>query len=96
MKTQETTKTYLTIEEVLKQGNSSINQEIKGMFVQREVYANVNSMVEYILNKGFEDNNAPFTINDISNYYSYPDENLESEPQEVFEWYLVSSFLAEK
>ncbi|MES2395876.1 MAG: hypothetical protein V4549_07730 [Bacteroidota bacterium] len=145
MKTENTTTAKLTIEEVLKNGNSIVNQNIKSQFVQKHVYLNVNSMVEYILRAGFEDRNAPFTIDDIENYYSYPEyraefadfeggtrqeldneiedlkalkfnheedndtetaesiqeeieklENLESEAQEVFEWYAVSSFLAEK
>lgn len=141
--TQTTEKTYLDIKDVLKNGNNVVNQNIKSQFVQKHVYANVNSMVEYILKTGFESKDAPFTIDDIENYYSYPEltgkyvnfeggteedkiiefdrltdmqdcgdytedeineiqseidnlENLESEDQEVFEWYLVSSFLAEK
>ncbi len=49
------------------------NQEIKAKFVAREIYANVNSMVEYIINKGFEDADAPFNADDIENYYVYPE-----------------------
>ncbi len=135
------TTTIKTLAEVLKQGNSTTNQRIKEKFVSQHVYANVNTMVEYIINKGFEDSDAPFTIEDVSNYYTYPEytgeyanfeggseeekqkeierlkgiienqinddntdietdiealENLESEPQEVFEWWMVSNYLAEK
>jgi len=32
-------------------GNSSINQDIKGQFIAREVYCNVNSLVQAILDK---------------------------------------------
>ncbi|MFW6224790.1 MAG: hypothetical protein ACOC4B_00815 [Bacteroidota bacterium] len=53
--------------------NSTKNQEIKAKFVAREIYANVNSMVEYIINKGFEDADAPFNADDIENYYVYPE-----------------------
>lgn len=51
--------------------NAGKNQEIKGKFVAREVYCNVNSLVEYIINKGFEESDAPFTIDDVENYYSF-------------------------
>jgi hypothetical protein len=53
--------------------NSVVNQDIKGKFVAREVYCNVNSLVEYIIKQGFEDSNAPFTLDDVENYYSYPE-----------------------
>lgn len=158
------TQTFKTYEEALKDANSIVNQDIKSKFVRREVLANVNSMVEYILSKGFEDREAPFSIDDVENYYSFPEyygvyakfeggteeerdeevENLtemlqevtslydeldekdertddedleyykleekkdilsdeirylnelESEPQEVFEWWIVSGYLCEK
>jgi len=131
--------------------NSPQNQKIKGHFVNREVYANVNNLVEYVLNKGFEDSEAPFSIDDIENMYRYeyettieeefisiyseedkeealekidlmidhyagqnPEkesiqskiteledardeiENLEEEPQEIFEWWIVSKWLYDK
>jgi hypothetical protein len=56
----------------------------------------VNSLVEYIIQKGFEDSNAPFTIDDIENMYIEDEETGESEMQEVFSWFIVSEFLAEK
>lgn len=126
--------------------NSIKNQEIKQKFVDREIYANVGTMVEFILN--CETNGAPFTLDDIENYWQYPEyshsgtgehfgggtsedledekerindiladleENdpddpkidqyndyleelyrLETEPAEIFEWYIVSGWLAEK
>ena len=101
-----------------------------------------------IIGKGFEDSESPFTLDDIENYYSFPEyigkhvrfdggsqsqldlaiqeienkmdeidtdgedfseelyeamrderaelESLESEPQEIFEWWAVSSFLFDK
>lgn len=63
----------LTIEQALKAANSSKNQDIKGKFVAQHVHCNVNSLCEYIINKGFEDSNAPFTLDDLHNYYSYPE-----------------------
>jgi len=132
--------------------NSTTNQTIKGQFVGKEVFANVNSMVEYILRSSYEDREAPFSYDDLTNYYKdnseaidgkqeeiddikdsekyceldnkYSEdelneteeleynklgeaiENIESsiqelesdqeEPQEVFEWYMVSNYLARK
>ena len=67
------TKNFKTIEQVIKEGNSITNQKIKEKFVGREIYCNVGSLVEYILRAGFEDRNAPFTIDDIENLYSYPE-----------------------
>lgn len=62
-----------TANQVKQDFNSSKNQEIKGNFVSKEIYCNVNSMVDYILSKSFEDNNTPFTYDDILNYYEYPE-----------------------
>lgn len=132
--------------------NSIKNQDIKQKFVSNHVYCNVNSMTEYILSKSFEDREAPFSYDDVTNFYILPEyrgeyasfdggteeqrreeisrlealksdledddsglhedsiqekisliekeiaelEDLESEPQEVFTWYMVSSYLAEK
>jgi len=63
--------------------NSSVNQDIKGKFIGQHVYCNVNSLVEYCLNKGFEDRESPVNFDDLENFYSYPewskkvlDENL--------------------
>lgn len=104
----------------------SINkQEIIGKFVEREVYSNVNLMVEYILNKSYEDHDAPFTHEDIENYYLPKcgecgdfnsitelesedgeviyecsscnerfEEEPDTEPQEIYEWWIVSDWLA--
>ena len=77
--------------------NNEINQKIKGKFVEREVHAMVTPMVEYILNKSYEDPDAPFSFDDIENLFiqveNDEDEEYEEEMQEIFEWYLVSSFL---
>lgn len=54
------------------------NHEIKRRFVQREVYACVTSMVEYILKKSFEDSEAPFSWNDVENYYRDYSEEISS------------------
>ena len=139
-------KTFLTIEQALKDSNSITNQHIQGELVEREVMACVSSLVEYILGK--DDRDAPFNWNDVENYYSYPEyygtyanfgggteeerddeverlenilseaeddlndgeesvgsliqdeiddlNNLESEPQEVYEWWMVTRWLYEK
>ncbi|RYC69591.1 hypothetical protein [Spirosoma sordidisoli] len=47
--------------------NSIINQDIKSKFVGREVFCNVNTMVDYILKKSHEDGDAPFSYDDIEN-----------------------------
>lgn len=87
---------FLTIEQAKKEGNNTTNQSIKANFIQQHVYANVNSLVEYIINKSFEDTNAPFTIDDIENFYVEDEETGESEMQEVFQWFIVSEYLANK
>ncbi len=51
--------------------NSSVNQGIKRDFVSREVHANVNSMVEFILSS--EDRKAPFSYDDVVNFYRLPE-----------------------
>ena len=125
---------------IMKDFNSVVNQDIKRKFVEREVFANVNSMVEYILRQdGGRD--APFTYDDIENLYTHPEyfgkyanfkggteekweeeisrlktiedqtpedelsqlakeieelEELETEPQEIYEYWLVSGYLIEK
>lgn len=130
--------------------NSTVNQQIKSEFVQREVYCNVNSLVEYCLKNGYEDRESPVNLDDIENIYSYPEyfgqyakfsggtenekdaelerlsslydmvedniegeeaqeaaktkideemqeiRDLESEPQEIYEWWAVSSYLYDK
>lgn len=69
-----TGKTVLTIAEALKNANNTVNQDIKSQFVAKHVYCNVNSMVEYIINKSFEDSaNTPFSYEDIINFYTYPE-----------------------
>jgi hypothetical protein len=140
--------------------NSNVNQEIKGQFIGIHVHANVNQLIEFILSATSQHNfkDAPFTFDDIENFYSYPEwsgkvlgenlyfgggseddknnflaeferleqeteelfeaeeisevtkdknleaiqeakeeiEALETEPAEVYEWWLVSDYLGEK
>lgn len=146
------TQTPITLEQALRDGNSSVNQRIKEKFVSRDVYCSVNSLVEYSLKHGFEDPDAPVSLDSIENYYTYPEyrgkyakfdggtkdqrdaeierlkelqseydvdeedvnftenekiyntirdeiaelEALESEPQEILEWWAVSNWLMEK
>lgn len=54
--------------------DSSVNQKIKEKFVEREIYCNVSSMMEYCLKTipTTDDNRngeSPFTIDDIENLY---------------------------
>ena len=67
------TKTVKTIEQALKEGNSSENQNIKGDFIGKHVFANVGSLVEYCMKKGYEDNESPVNIDEIENMYSLPE-----------------------
>lgn len=111
----------------MKNYNSSKNQEIKRKFVERDVMACVSGMVEYIINKGFEDREAPFSLDDAENYYTTKcpecgdtgsmeetenengetiykctycnhkqEEEFDTEPQEVYEWWIVTNWLGEK
>lgn len=52
---------------------SGKNQGIVRDFVNQEVSANVGSMVEYILEKSYEDSNAPFSYDDIENLNTLPE-----------------------
>ena len=54
--------------------NSPENQTIKREFVDNHVYCNVNSLVEPFLNSDFVPD-APFDIDDIENYFVYPQSN---------------------
>lgn len=138
--------------------NSIANQEIKRKFVEREVYCCVTSMTTYILSKSWDDREAPFSYDDITNFYkpvcpecgssygfeeievayqcghwrcdtifenkpeicpecedeekefeeigAYKCENcghllgsiddLDTEPQEIYEWWMVSGWFAQK
>lgn len=79
--------------------NSQVNQDIKSRLVDRDVYCNVNSLVEFAL-KHSEDTDSPIQWDDIENLYASPDygddEEREEEPQEIFEWWAVSRWLYEK
>ena len=51
--------------------NSLGNQKIKAKFVERHVYAKVNTLVEFVLAN--PDHNPPFTWDDVCNAYYYED-----------------------
>lgn len=55
--------------------NDGQNQDIKGQFVSKNVYCNVNSLVEYCLNKGYEDSDSPVNLDAIENYYTFREFN---------------------
>ena len=62
------------LQEVLSEGNSTTNQQIKGRFISQHVNANVNSMVEYILSRSYEgDDNAPFCEDEMENLFILPE-----------------------
>jgi hypothetical protein len=82
--TNTTEKVFLSIQEAKKQGNNTTNQEIKRKFISNHVYANVNQMTEYILNKGFEDRNAPFSFDDVENFYIYPEWNKNLQGEDLY------------
>lgn len=84
-------------------------QQLAARLVDREVYANVGFMVEYILQQEDYDG-APFTIDDVENLYvcegcgecNSHDQDLECPesgdvedwgPAEVYEWWMVSHWL---
>ena len=90
---------FLTIEQAKKEGNSNTNQSIKAKFIQQHVYANVNSLVEYIMQAQLYTTQVepPFTHEDIENLFVPSEENEEDyEAQDVYEWWMVSSYLLEK
>ncbi|RZK42666.1 MAG: hypothetical protein EOO90_06405 [Pedobacter sp.] len=53
--------------------NSTKNQDIKGQFVYKHIYACVTSVVEYILVKGDDDPDAPFSNTDLNNTIYFED-----------------------
>jgi len=65
----------ITKEQAIKAGNDGQNQDIKSRFVEREVYCNVNSLVEYCLKHGYEDSESPVNLDEIENYYSMDVDN---------------------
>lgn len=73
-----TIKKSITIEKAFKASNSSANQAIKQKFVGQHVYCNVGTLCGYVVSKSYttgEDNSAPFSVDDIENFYSYPEYN---------------------
>lgn len=54
--------------------NSTRNQKIKGEFVQREIFGNVNEIVEFSLRKSQEgDQDAPVQFDEIENMFVFPE-----------------------
>jgi len=100
--------------------NSAANQNIKGKFVEREVYCCFSYEMESILRAAMNnpsDKEYPLpSYDDIENLYQYtcPDcgegykeeseakscckseQEPESEPQEIYEWWIVSEYLYRK
>jgi len=101
-------------------GNSSVNQGIKGKFINREVYLCQSYLIDEILNVSSQYDTGLLTYDDIENLYSGFDKQIvalavcpscgtevteidsdtgvceecfESEPAEIFEWWLVSEYL---
>lgn len=74
--------------------NSTVNQEIKRQFVQREVFACFSYEMEAILRASADwcekDNPLP-SIHEIENLF---DKN--EKPQEILEWWIVSNYLYRK
>lgn len=146
------------LDQVIREGNSTVNQNIKSKFVGQHVYCNVGTLVQPFI-KSFDIENAPFNMEYIENMFEYPEYNgkevcfsggsqeffddavgeteallaeleerleemdtdedneetnqlkeriadledelnefrdLKSQPQEIFEWWAVSSFLFDK
>jgi len=53
--------------------NSTKNQEIKSKFVGIHVYAQVNALVEFSLQEGWENSDAPISWEDIENIWEFPE-----------------------
>lgn len=74
---------YKTAEEARENGDSRTNQTIKGRFIEQNVYSRVGTMVEYILQKSYEDSDAPFSWDDITNYYPDHSDRIEEIEEEL-------------
>lgn len=55
--------------------NSIQNQQIKGQFVDKHIYAGVTSLVEFVLKTGSEQAVAPFTLDELDNDIHFEDQN---------------------
>ena len=71
------------------------NERILSQFVERNVCGNVTSMVEFILNQ-YDSRDTPFTYDDIENPYEQTEDEDDIQPQEIYEWYLVTDWLADQ
>lgn len=65
--------------------NSPKNQRIKEDFIRREVKACVTTEVDYILSKSYGDSSAPYTWDDIENYYIDNSEEIEELSEQLEE-----------
>ena len=63
--------------------DSVVNQEIKRKFVRENLYAGVTMETEYILSKSYEDPDAPFSYDDISNYFNRNEDKIEELTSEI-------------
>ena len=67
--------------------NSSVNQDIKGQFVGREVYTCFSYEMDSILKMSYETSNNDLpTWEDIENYYYFDDENVVYKIMEEFSY----------
>ena len=65
-------------------------QEELGKFVEREVVTCQSSLVEELLKR------EVVSYDDVTNLYQYNLTDDEAEAQEIYEWWIVSSWLLEK
>ena len=65
-------------------------QEKCRKFTNREIYVCQTMLVEKLLNEYI------FQVEDIENYYIKVEDSDEEEPQEIYEWWVVSEWLAYK
>ena len=53
----------------MEQYNNSQNQDSKRQFVNREIYAPAGTIIEYILKIASQRDDAPFSLDDVTNLY---------------------------
>lgn len=71
-----TRKNFLSADQAFRKHNDGQNQNIKAKFVEREIYCNVNTLVEYCLLMAEHNSQAPFGYDDIENFYTVNTENV--------------------
>ncbi len=65
--------------------NSSVNQEIIKEFTNKNILCNVTVEMDYILNQSYEDSNAPYSYDDIENYYNAHEKEKEELQEKINE-----------